>query len=151
MIEKIHTFQSWDTSLRIEKLVLTFIRAHRERNFDLYVQSLELIVGYYLAFDHYNYAHWVPIHIRDMKSLPASIRESFKKHWVEAKTTNRFSSIPLDQTYEQENAKLKGAGGVIGLTENPAALSHWMICALKLRNLLVNLKVSLMSCTDLCD
>ena len=45
---------------------------------------------------------------------------------------------------------MKGAGGVIGLTENPAALSHWMIVALKLRNLLVNLKVSLMCCTDLC-
>ena len=28
MIEKIHTFQSWDTTLRIEKLDLTFIRAH---------------------------------------------------------------------------------------------------------------------------
>ena len=44
-IEKIRTFQSWDTTLRIEKLVLTFIRAHGERNFDLYVQSLEFIVG----------------------------------------------------------------------------------------------------------
>ena len=82
MIEKIHTSQSWDTTLRIEKLVLTFIRAHGERKFDLCVQSLELIVGYYFALDHYNYARWVPIHIRDMKSLPASIHGSFKKHWV---------------------------------------------------------------------
>ena len=85
-----------------------------------------------------------------MKSLPASIRESFKNHWVVAKTSSHFSSIPLDQKYEQENAKLKGAGGVIGLTENPAALSHWMIVTLKLRNLLVNLKVRLMYCTDFC-
>ena len=61
-----------------------------------------------------------------MKSLPASIRESFKKHWVIAKTSNHFSSIPLDQTYEQENAKLKGAGGVIGHTDNHTALSNWM-------------------------
>ena len=106
MIEKIHTFQSWDTTLRIEKLVLTFIRAHRERNFDLYVQSLELIVGYYFALDHYNYARWVPIHIRDMKLLPASILESFKNLWVVAKTSNRFSSIPADQTCEQENSEL---------------------------------------------
>ena len=88
--------------MRTEKLVLIFIRAHRERNFDLNVQSLELIVGYYFALDHYNYARWVPIHILDMKSLPASIRESFKKHRVVAKTSNRFSSVPLDQTYEQE-------------------------------------------------
>ena len=88
--------------MRIENLVLTFIRAHRERNFDLYVKSLELIVGYYFALDHYNYARWVPIHIRDMKSLPAAIRESFKKHWVVAKTSDRFSSIHFDQTCEQE-------------------------------------------------
>ena len=107
--------------MRIEKLVLSFIRAHGERNFDLYVQSLELIVGYYFALDHYNYARWVPTHIRDMKSLPASIHESFKKHWVVTETSNHFSSSPLDQTYEQENVKLKGAGGIIGLTENPAA------------------------------
>ena len=104
MIEKIHTSQSWDTTLRIEMLVLTFIRAHGERNFDLCVKSSELIVGYYFALDHYNYAHWVPIHICDMKSLPASIRRSFKKHWVVAKTSNCFSSISLDQTYEQEIA-----------------------------------------------
>ena len=122
--------------LRIEKLFLTFIRAHRERNFNLYVQSLELIVVYYFALGYYNYARWILIHIHDMKSLPASIRESFKKHWVVAKTSNRFSSIPLDQTYEQENAKLKGAGGVIGLTENPATLSNWMICGSEITKLI---------------
>ena len=38
----------------IEKLVLMVIRAHRERNFDLYVQSLKVIVGYCFALDHYN-------------------------------------------------------------------------------------------------
>ena len=122
-----------------------------ETNFDLYVQCLELIVGYYFALHHYNYAPWVPIHIRDMKSMSASIRESFKKHWIVAKTSNSFTSIPVDQMYEQENAILIGVGGVIGFTKNPAALSHWIICALKLRNLLVNLKVNLMSCTDLCN
>ena len=78
MIEKSPTFQFWDTTLRIGKLVLTFVRAHRERNFDLYVQSLELIVEYYFALDHYNYARWVPIHICDMKSLPASFCEILK-------------------------------------------------------------------------
>ena len=88
MIEKSPTFQFWDTTLRIDKLVLTFVRAHRERKFDLYAQSLELTVGYYFAFDHYNYACWVPIHIRHMKSLPVSVHESFKKHWVIVKTSN---------------------------------------------------------------
>lgn len=30
--------------------------------------------------------------------------------------------------HEQENAKVKGKGGVIGLTENHAALQRWMVC-----------------------
>ena len=63
-----------------------------------------------------------------MKSLPVSIEENFKKYWVVDKTGNRFSSIPVDQVHEQENAKVKGASGVIGQTENPAALSRWIIC-----------------------
>jgi len=30
--------------------------------------------------------------------------------------------------HEQENAKVKGKGGVIGLTENPTALYRWLTC-----------------------
>ena len=93
MIKKSPTFQFWDTVMSIEKIILTFIRAHREKIFDLYVKSLELIVGFFFALDHYNYARWVPIHIRDMKSLPTYIEESFKDYWVVAKTSNRFSYI----------------------------------------------------------
>ena len=38
-----------------------------------------------------------------------------------------FSTIPMDEAYEQENAKVKGKGGLVGLTENPAALKRWII------------------------
>ena len=41
MIEQSPTFQFWDTILRIELLVLIFVRAHRECNFNLYIESLE--------------------------------------------------------------------------------------------------------------
>lgn len=60
-----------------------------------------------------NYARWVPIHIRDMKSLPESIRREFQDHghWVLLKTGNRFSSIPLDQVHERENKMVEGSGG----------------------------------------
>ena len=133
MIKKSPTFQFWDTVMSIEKIILTFIRAHREKNFDLYVKSLELIVGFFFALDHYNYARWVPIYIRDMKSLPTSIEESFKDYWVVAKTSNRFSYIPMDQIHEQENAKLKGAGGVVGLTD---ALNRWMVCGSEISQLI---------------
>ena len=81
-----------------------------------------------LALDHHNYARWIPIHIHDMESLDASIRQEFEEcgHWVVQKSTNRFSSIPIDQAHEQNNALVKGSGGVVGLTENPSAFRKWM-------------------------
>ena len=128
MIKLSPTFQFWDTVLRLELIILMFVRAHREKDFNLYIETLENLTGFFFALDHYNYAHWLPIHIRDMKSLPATFFTDFKQHWVVSKTKNRFSSMPLDQSHEQENAKVKGKGGVIGLTENPTALERWLIC-----------------------
>lgn len=127
MVKKSPTFHYWDLVLRTELLILTFIRAHRERNFALYVECLEALMFLFFALDHYNYSRWVSVHLRDMKSLPASIKEEFQKHWVVTKTSHRFSALPIDQTHEQENAKVKSKGGIIGLTENPIALQRWMI------------------------
>lgn len=39
MIEKSPTFQFWDSVMGLEKLILTFVRAHRERNFEVYMWS----------------------------------------------------------------------------------------------------------------
>ena len=38
------------------------------------------------------------------------------------KTAKAFSSIPLDQAHEQNNALIRGEGGAIGIPENPNAL-----------------------------
>ena len=90
--------------------------------------SLEALVPWFFALDHHNYAWWIPIHIHDMESLDALIHQEFEEccHWVVQKTTNRFSSIPIDQAHEQNNALVKGSGGAVGLTENPSAFRKWM-------------------------
>ena len=61
------------------------------------MKSLETLAPWFFSFDHVNYARWIAIHIRDMKSLPGKVKEQFKKCWVVRKTQNRFSSIPIDQ------------------------------------------------------
>jgi len=38
------------------------------------------------------------------------------------KTKQPFPTLALDHAHEQENASVKGGGGAVGLTENPAAL-----------------------------
>ena len=108
---------------------LIFIRAHREVNFPLYVESLRSLVPWFFALDHHHYARWVPVHIRDMESLPPSILEEFQAHghWVVQKTHSRFSAMPIDQAHEQNNALVKGSGGAVGLTENPLSFRKWML------------------------
>ena len=71
-------------------MVLIFIRAHRTKNFDMYVESLDNLVHWFFALDHFNYARWILVHIRDMQSLPESISEEFKNCWVLQKTQNPF-------------------------------------------------------------
>ena len=121
------TFAYWDMVMRLELLVLIFVRSHRERNFALYIEALEALVPWFFALDHHNYARWVPVHIRDMKTIPSGIREQLQQFWIFRKTLHQFSAMPLDQAHEQNNAKVKEAGGAIGLTENPIALKRWMV------------------------
>ena len=120
----------WDFILRYESLIWIFVRAHREKNFSLYVEVLEKLTPLFFALDHVNYSRWVPVHIRDMKCLPGSIRDEFENqgHWVLPKINNKFSAIPNDQAHEQENCLVKVSGGCIGLTENPAAFRRWIRC-----------------------
>ena len=106
MPEESHIYV-WDFIVRYENLILTFVRAHREKNFSLYVKVLEKLTPLFFALDHVNYSRWVPVHIRDMKCLPGSIRNQFgnQGYWVLSKTNNKFSAIPIDQVHKQENGE----------------------------------------------
>ena len=122
MVKRSPTFLFWNTVLKYEILILILVHAERERNFSLYVEVLEL-VHLFFALDHVNYARWTPIHIRDIKCLPDSIKSEFNEqgNWVLSKTGNPFSAIAIDQAHEQENKKVKTTGGAVGLTENQVA------------------------------
>lgn len=57
---------------------------------------------------------------------PAIYEEFMKGHFVVQKSNKFFSAMEMDQAHEQQNELIKGVGGVIGLTENPA-LHRWMV------------------------
>ena len=53
--------------------------------------------------------------------------EFSKGKFVLIKSKYAFSAIAIDQGHEQNNASVKGDGGAVGLTENPAPLRRWMV------------------------
>ena len=88
---------------------MLFIRAHRQRNFRPFVETLKALVGIFFAMDHHNYARWLPVFVADLESLPSSVLVEFEGngHWTISRTMNRFSAIAIDHAREQNN-KLVG-------------------------------------------
>ena len=79
---------------------------------------------------HINYARWLPIHVRDMKSLAIlspSAEAKFREGIFVVHKKRNFSGLAIDQAHEQNDALVKSDGGAVGLTENPRALRHWMV------------------------
>ena len=90
--------------------------------------------------DHTNYARWIPVHLRDMVTLPTAYPEVARgfeaSNFTIQKTSQQFSAIPIDQAHEQNNAAIKGDGGAVGLTDNPAALRRWMMAGPEITRLI---------------
>ena len=45
-----------------ERLILVFVKAEREANFQLDVEALEALAPWFFALDHINYSRWLPVH-----------------------------------------------------------------------------------------
>ena len=63
-------FAYWNTALHLELTVLCTVRAIREQDFDSYCEALIQLVPWFFALDHTHYARWLPVHIRDLVTLP---------------------------------------------------------------------------------
>lgn len=124
-------FNYWFSVLQLELAVLMFVRSIRMSNFDMYIETLSNLVPWFFALNHHNYARWASVHLRDMCMLhelhPALHKEFTAGKFTVNKHQRPFSGIGLDLAHEQMNARVKGLGGAIGLTENPKALLRWMI------------------------
>ena len=56
---------------------------------------------------------------------------------VTQKTRRKFSFLAHDQVHEQLNEIVKGDGGIIGITENEAALTRWTVSGSETARLLM--------------
>lgn len=124
-------FKFWSITLKMELILLQFVKAIRNADFELYVKAMHLIAPWMFSLDHYNYARWLPVHINSMATLqdnhPAVYAQFANGFFTAQKSNRKFSHIGLDHNHEQMNAKIKGVGGAIGLTENDMSLAKWLI------------------------
>ena len=76
------------------------------------------------------------------KRLPQTYAYLLNGGFTVQKTFKVFSAIAIDQAHEQNNAMVKGDGGAVGLTENPATLQRWMISVPEVARLISEFEAS---------
>ena len=50
-------------------LLLEFIRAEREGDWELHLKVTTKMIPYFFAMDRVNYSRWLPVYIMDMRNL----------------------------------------------------------------------------------
>ncbi|KAG1709814.1 Dimethylglycine dehydrogenase, mitochondrial [Nymphon striatum] len=126
--------QYWSIVLHLELLLNVYVRSLRQASFTMYLNALTELACWFHAMDHMNYARWIPVHLKDIAELPErhpEVARKFREGSFTVQKTKKISSNAIDQAHEQNNACIKGDGGAVGLTDNPAALRRWMIAGLE--------------------
>ena len=123
-----------------------FVQSIRSGNFEMFVGVLDQFAPWLFALDHTNYAQWLPVFIRSLKTLPQkhpNVYEQFLKgRFTTQKGIRKFSRISDDRAHEQNNKIVKGKGGAIGIFDSAIPLAKWMIAGLEIAQILENFKDS---------
>ena len=111
------TFAFWSSYIDLMQLLLLFVRATRESNWQLHLSTVRLMMPWFFAYDRVNYARYLPSYWLEMVNLstthPSCHSEiSVKGQWtVQRQSVHGFASIACDQAIEQtcnRDAKTKG-------------------------------------------
>ncbi|KAK3734787.1 hypothetical protein QZH41_007919 [Actinostola sp. cb2023] len=116
-----------------------YLRATREGNWKLHLESLKALSKYFFAHDRLNYARMVPLYLAQMeliKSSDPNLHEEFMKgNFCVNKNDIPFCAIGPDHAIEHVNKIMKIRGGLKGLTQQPAAMARWFLIAPELSRL----------------
>ena len=79
-------FRLWSTYMNMVEILMDFIRAERDGNWKLHLQSFSAMLPWLIIYDHTIYSRWGPIYLADMhlldKTAPEVFVESIKGNFV---------------------------------------------------------------------
>ena len=133
MKSKNPTLKYWSLVLEVLLHLLLFLTAMQNRNFKLYLISIERTLPWFFSLVSQNYASWLSVHFYDMNMLPRTnpdVKDTFinEENLIISRTANGFSPMGIDQCHQQLNRLVKGDAGATGLMEDEDILREWMVC-----------------------
>lgn len=123
-------FKYWDIVLTLISIVRDLIRADREGNWLLHLETMKKLQPIFQAMDRINYARWSSVYLEDMLMLPTQAPEVYEKflegRFAVKQSNTPFTSVGTDQRLEQTiNKSQKSSGGIIGMTREKGYVAAW--------------------------
>ena len=94
----------WNSYLEMVSTLLSLIRVTREGNWELHLECIKAVLPWFFAYDHTNYARFLPVYLVHMLELPDTHPEAYTS-----------------------NTRTKG--GIIGFSLKKGAVQRWMLTA----------------------
>ena len=117
--------------MKMFEALLLYIRATRQRLWDLHLASTHNLAKYYFVHDKHNYARMIPVYLAEMISLKDNDPDTWKffedGNFSVNKTKISFSGIGCDHAIEHENRAMKVAGGITGIYHDPQLLERFFL------------------------
>lgn len=127
-------FAFWEEYMSMVNILLQFIKAERTADWGLHLTTVAAMLPHFFTMDRQNYARWLPVYLADMNSLAEAHPEVYQEfqsggHAV-SRSNHPFTHVWTDMALEQSiNADSKAKGGIIGISQSPAALNRWFLTA----------------------
>ncbi len=125
------TAKYWRQYMEMVTILLQFIRAEREGNWNLHLSALADMLPWFSAYNHNNYTRWGTVYLADMQLLPQTNPDIHKQfmdgNFVIKRSQHPFNKISTDQGLEHINRVSKVAGGLVGITKTDSARDRWCV------------------------
>ena len=131
-----HTFKYWFSCLKALQIMLLNIRAERNGDWILHLQSVLSMMPFFFCSNHQNYARWATSYIIDMLTiLPAEVETAFMEgQFAVRRTHGSFNAIWSDMGVETtviRDSKARNSG-IIGKTHTETTALRWCLTNLLL-------------------
>ena len=126
-------FAFWSSYLQTVELLLAFLRATCEGNWNLHVACLRKLLPWFYAYDRVNYARYMTVYWSEMENLrnshPAAYDELKRGGFVVQRSENNaFAQVAVVQAIEQTmNRDSTTHGGIVGFSLRPSAQQRWVL------------------------
>ena len=138
----------WQSFIDMVQVLLDFIKATRNGDWDLHLQTTERMLVWMHAYDRTNYSRHFTYYWASQQKLhtrfPSIYQEFQMGNFSTRRTPGKFNMLPPDQVIEQTiNRDQKGTGGIKAVSTSTGSVQRWVLSSHNTATIAADLRQSI--------